>query len=229
MAGFMKQEVETFLARKQYLDSLMRQAASGHLGTLLNENIRDAGDYYDDPLIEGLDGRELAIDQAANWICSADNGKWRHMIPSTRLLLVDHIPVNPGDGGVMGRALGPTDQNLRELHRTIAPEATLYRFSRNASAHPSSVGGDKLLGYLFLLTSGLEWPGFGDPRWDSFAMFYLTAIAHSRAFADGNKRIAHLAYAIVLIKNTHAFKAPSEALEHWLTRTQLDRASIGGA
>jgi hypothetical protein len=218
MAGFMKREVETFLARKQYIDSLVWRTTSRHLGNLLNTSIRDEKDYYKDRLIAGLDGRELAIDQAANWICSADKGKWRHLIPSTRLLLVDYIPVNPGDGGVMGRALGPTDQHLRVLHRAITPDATLYRFSRIASPYPSSVGGNKLLGYMFQLTSGLNWPNFGDPRWDSFAMFYLTAIAHAQGFADGNKRIAHLAYAIVLIKNTHDFKAPSEALERWLVR-----------
>jgi hypothetical protein len=118
----------------------------------------------------------------------------------------------------MGRALGPTYHHLRALHKAIAPEATLYRFSRIPSPYPSSVGGDKLLGYIFQLTSGIRWPEFGDPRWDSIAMFYLTAIAHAQGFADGNKRIANLAYAIVLIKNTHNFKAPSEALKKRLIR-----------
>jgi hypothetical protein len=202
----------------RYVDSLVWKTVGGRLGDMLNGSIRDEKDYYKDPLIAGLDGRELAIDQAANWICSGENGNWRHLIPSVRLLLVDYIPVNQGAGGIMGRALGPTERHLRELHRAVAPDAKLYRFNSDPVPYPSTVGGNKLLSYIFQLTAGINWPRFGDAQWDSFAMFYMTAIAHVQGFADGNKRVAHLAYAIVMIKNTHNFKAPSVGLERWLVR-----------
>ncbi|MEF7614139.1 hypothetical protein V4F39_09490 [Aquincola sp. MAHUQ-54] len=217
-ALFMKTERENYTARKLYVDSLVPQSANGALGTLLNANLRPTADYYKNPLRGGLAGRELAIDQAANWIC----GGYTAGIPAMRELLTKNIPATAGHAGPMGMALGRTSQPLRKLYKRIMPNAAPYRINLMGGAkYPSTVGGSLLLDYILDLTSGCadtSWPAFGNAKWESIAMFYLTSIVHVQGFTDGNKRTGHLAYAIVLIKGTHQFKAPTSAKENELFR-----------
>jgi hypothetical protein len=218
MAKFIEHELEAFRSRRQYVNTLMRQMDTGHLGTLLNNSLRPESDYYKNALVAGQSGRDLAIDQAANWIC----GSYAAALPLTRHLLNHYIPLGRGHAGVMGdRALGPTERHLRDIHPQVAPDSNRFRLGKDAP-YPSSLGGSKLLTYIFQLSSLTNWPPVGSPRWDSVAMFYLASIVHVQAFGDGNKRVGHFAYSIVLIKNTHSFKAPSVALENWLAR--MDRA-----
>ena len=207
----MKGERENYNTRKQYVDSLIPQTKSGALGTILNNNLRLKTDYYKNPLGGVLTGRNLAIDEAANWVC----GDYVAALPATRALLDHYIPVNPGDGGPMGHALGRTTQHLREVFSRAVQNPAPYRINLMGGVkYPSTVGGSELLEYIIGLTSGtIGWPAFGDAHWESIAMFYLVSIVHVQGFPDGNKRTGHLAYAIVLIKGTHTFKAPTTVKE----------------
>lgn len=216
MAVYIQNELDRFRSRRRHVDWLMMRTVTGHLGTLLNGSIRPTADYYRNAQ-PGLQGRDLAIDQAANWIC----GSYAPALPLTRQLLNHYIPVAPGHPGIMGdQALGPTEKHLRDIHLQVASDSNRFRLGKEAP-YPSSLGGSKLLSYIFQLSAGTNWPAFGSPRWDSIAMFYLASIVHVQGFGDGNKRAGHFAYSIVMIKNTHSFKAPSAALERWLTR--MDR------
>jgi hypothetical protein len=216
VSDYMKGERENFNARKLYVDSLVPQTASGALGTILNNNLRPTGDYYKNPLRNGLAGRDLAIDQAANWVC----GSFVPALPATRALLDDYIPATPGAGGPMGHALGRTTQHLRDVFNRAVQNAAPYRINLMGGVkYPSTVGGSVLLEHIIGLTAGTNsWPRFGDAQWESIAMFYLTSIVHVQGFPDGNKRTGHLAYAIALIKGTHAFKAPTTTKESELFR-----------
>lgn len=218
VALFMKTERENFTARKFYVDSLVPQSASGALGTILNSNLRPVGDYYKNPQGGVLAGRALAIDQAANWVC----GGYTAALPATRDLLSKYIPVTGGHPGPAGMALGRTSQHLRKIFHRAVPDAAPYRINLMGGAkYPSTVGGSVLLDHIFGLTSGCAdstWPAFGHAKWESIAMFYLVSIVHVQGFPDGNKRTGHLAYAIVLIKGTHTFKAPTTAKEGELFR-----------
>ena len=75
-----------------------------------------------------------------------------------------------------------------------------------------------------LLESAIARPqqlfAYGDPPPDlaDLAASLAFGLARNHPFSDGNKRAGHLAYAIVLIKGTHDFKAPTSALESQLFR-----------
>lgn len=218
VALFIKAERENYTNRKHYVDALVPQTASGALGTVLTGNLRDVADYYKNPLRGGLKGRDLAIDQAANWIC----GGYTAALPSTRAVLEDYIPVNGGHHGPMGFALGRTPDHLRKIYKRIVPNANPYRLNLQPVKYPSTVGGSLLVDHIFSLTAGTNvWPAFGDKHWESIAMFYLVSIVHVQGFTDGNKRTGHMAYAIAMIKGTHTFKAPTSAKENELFRMNL--------
>lgn len=217
MAGYMQNELDRFNSRRNYVNWLMMRSLG--LGRWLNGSIRPTTDYYANPLRAGQTGRALAIDQAANWICSG----FTAALPLTRQLLDQYIypPVAQGQAGVTGgQAPGITEKCLRSIHRQVAPTSPRFRVALIGVPYPTSVGGDRLLPYIFRLGSRIRWPPFGSPEWDSIAMFYLASIVHVQGFADGNKRAGHFAYSIVMIKNTLSFKAPSIALEDWLFRME---------
>jgi hypothetical protein len=215
-AAFMKTERENFASRKHYVDSLVPRTRSGDLGTVMNANLRQATDYYKNPLRNGLGGRDLAIDQAANWVC----GSYVAGLASTRSILNHYIPATGGQHGPMGYALGRTAEPLRKMYKKITAGQNIgpYRINLTGGVkYPSTVGGGVLLDYIFSLTSGTNsWPPFGDKHWESIAMFYMISIVHVQGFTDANKRTGHMAYAIVLIKGTHSFKVPTVAKENEL-------------
>lgn len=214
----MKTERENYSNRKLYVDALVPQTRGGQLGTILNANLRPASDYYKNPLRNGLTGRDLAIDQAANWVC----GSYVAGLPATRATLEYYIPANPGHGGPMEHALGRTTEPLRKMYKriTIGQNIAPYRLNLSGGAkYPSTVGGSVLLEHIIGLTAGTDsWPNFGNAQWESIAMFYLVSIVHVQGFTDANKRTGHMAYAIVLIKGTHGFKAPTVVKENELFR-----------
>jgi hypothetical protein len=217
ISDFIKKERENVVAKRQYVNSLVPQTSSGALGTILNANLRPEPDYYKNPKGGGLAGRDLAIDKAANWIC----GGYVAGLPAMRSLLGDYIPKNQGHHGKMGAALGRTPAHLRKVHKKAVPNPPPFRFNYLAGdvKYPSTVGANVLLEELFQLTAGTnDWPIFGDTHWESIAMFYLVTVVTIQAFSDGNKRAGHLAYAMVLIKGTHTFKAPTSAKESELFR-----------
>lgn len=217
ISDFIKMERENVVSKRQYVTSLVSETKSGNLGTILNANLRPEMDYYKNRAGTGLAARKLAIDKAANWIC----GSYVAALGSTRALLEEYIPTNPGQHGKAGAALGRTPDSIRKVHKKAVLNAPAYRFNYLGGAvkYPSTVGAKCLMEELFQLTAGTNvWPQFGDAHWESIAMFYLVSLVTIQAFSDGNKRAGHLAYAIVLIKGTHTFKAPTAAKESELFR-----------
>lgn len=209
-------ERENVAAKRQYLGELVTKTSSGELGTLLANNLRPEVEYYKTPgVARGATPREVAIDKAANWVC----GDYVAGIASVKDILASHVPVRGGDHGKLGAALGPTPAGISKVHKKVVPGAPAYRFGYAGGRvrYPTTAGAGVLLDELFNLTAGTSvWPAFGDAHWDSIAMFYLSSLVTIQAFSDGNKRAGHMAYAIVLIKGTHAFKAPTGAIENTL-------------
>ncbi len=217
IADLMDKEHRNVLGKRQYVNSLVPLTRSGALGNTLRTSLRATNDYYKNPRAVGLTGRELAIDQAANWVC----GDFTAALTATRALLAEYIPAQAGHHGKAGAALGITPQHIRRIFKQAVPNAPANRFNYLAGDvhYPSTVGAGVLLDELFQLTAGATtWPNFGDAQWESIAMFYLVSLVTIQAFPDGNKRTGHLGYAIVLIKGTHGFKAPTTAKETELFR-----------
>ena len=211
IAYLLKKERENYVNRQHYVDSLVPQSASGALGAILRGNLRATADYYKSPLGGALAGRDLAIDQAANWIC----GSYSAALPATRALLQHYIPARAGADGPMGKCLGTTPQHIRAVFAGAVQNPAAYRINLSGTAkYCSTIGGSVGLEHIFGITGGTtSWPAFGAQAWESIAMFYMIAIIHVQAFPDGNKRTGHYAYAIALIKGTHTFSVPVVAKE----------------
>jgi hypothetical protein len=216
VSDLIMKEHRNVLGKRQYVASLVAQTRSGGLRTILNANLRPSVSYYKNPSAPGLAGRQLAIDKAANWIC----GDYVAALATTRSLLAEYIPATAGQPGKAGAALGATPEHIKRIFKRAVTGAPPNRFNYLAGDvhYPSTVGAGVLLDELFQLTGATHWPAFGDTHWESIAMFYLTSLVTIQAFPDGNKRTGHLAYAIVLIKGTHDFKAPTSAKETELFR-----------
>lgn len=213
---FLKFERENFLLRRRFFTELIPRTSSGELGRLLNANLRSENDYYKNKT-GNIAGRELAIDKAANWIC----GGYVAGIPATKAILSSYIPTRAGDNGKAGAALGTSTNHIKKIHKKLLPNAPKNRFGYAGGnpKYPTTASATILLEEIFNLVGGkASWPPFGDAQWESIAMFYMSAIITVQGFSDGNKRTGHMAYAIILIKGTHDFKAPTTATENALFR-----------
>lgn len=214
---FVGMERDNVTRRRQFVAALMQKAAANQLSQGLNANIEPVGNYYNNPTVAGgATARETAIDQAANWVC----GAYTAGIPAVKALLERYIPVTAGQGGRMGQGLGTTPDHIRKVHAAVVPNAPASRFNYAAGpvTYPSTVGAGVLVDEIFAMTAQWPWPTFGSALWENIAMFYLASLVTVQGFSDGNKRAGHMAYAIVLIKGTHAFKAPTAAHETALFR-----------
>lgn len=216
--ALLKNERDTVLKRRQFYQGYMQDAKSGVLRTDLDLNLRGLADYYKNKQANNLAGRDLAIDQAANWIC----GDYTAALPGTRTLLGEYIPVQAGHHGKLGPCLGPSPEALFKVHKRLVPGVLPQRLSTKFTPkYPSTVGARFLFDELYQMVSGQKvWPPFGDAHWASIAMFYLASIGTIQVFSDGNKRMSRFAYSVILIKGTHTFRAPTDAHALSLYRMQ---------
>lgn len=214
---FVEMERDNVSKRRQFVNALLQKAATNKLSVELNANIEPLVNYYLNPTVHhGATNRETAIDQAANWVC----GAYVAGIPGVKAQLAKYIPTHAGSHGTMGAGLGKTASHIKKVHSAVVPGAPAYRFNYGAGpvTYPSTVGASVLVDEIFALTGDWQWPPFGSALWENIAMFYLASLVTVQGFSDGNKRAGHMAYAIVLIKGTHAFKAPTANLETALFR-----------
>lgn len=215
----LKGEKDAVLQRRGFYQGYMTDTKNGNLGTQLNSHLRAIGDFYHNPRALGLTGRELAIDQATNWIC----GDYVAGFPVTRALLEEYIPTTAGMPGKMGYCLGTTADHLWKVHKRLVtglPSQTRLA-TKFINKYPSTVGAGFLFDELFTIGAGQQiWPPFGDAHWESIATFFLASIGTIQVFPDGNKRMGRFAYSVVLIKGTHTFKAPTDAFALSLFRMQ---------
>lgn len=219
ISALMKGEKAAVLQRRGFYQGYMQDAKSGVLGVQLNNHLRAVNDYYKSPRAHGLAGRELAIDQAANWIC----GDYVAALPGTRALLAEYIPVTAGHHGKFGPCLGPTPAQLWKVHKRLVPglPSKTRLSTKFITKYPSTVGASFLFEELFTIVRGQQvWPAFGDAHWESIATFYLGSIGTIQVFPDGNKRMGRFAFSVLLIKGTHTFKAPTDAYALSLFRMQ---------
>jgi hypothetical protein len=218
VAALLKGERDAVLQRRGFYQGYMTEAKSGQLGRDVDNNLRDVNDYYKNKKANGLTGRNLAVDQAANWLC----GDYTAALPSTRTLLEEYIPAVQGHHGKLGPCLGTSTDALWKVHKRLVPGCLPTRLATKfINKYPSTVGAGYLFEELYLMVSGQRvWPNFGDAHWLSIATFYLGSIGTIQVFPDGNKRMSRFAYSVVLIKGTHTFKAPTDAHALSLYRMQ---------
>jgi hypothetical protein len=218
IAALMNRERATILLRRGFYQDYLQRAENGDLAIQLNNNLRALNNYYNNPLPGNPVGRELAIDQAANWIC----GEYTAGLPGTRALLGEYIPTTQFGWGKFGQLLGRTPAKLWEVHPRLVPGlVSQERLStRGNPRYPSTVGAGFLFEELFTSIAGKNEPPFGDANWENFATFFLASIGTIQVFPDGNKRMGKFAYSVLLIKGTHTFKAPTEGFCLGLFRMQ---------
>lgn len=149
------------------------------------------------------------IGRAAEWICRTLHGDRTEAV---RAILAEHV------AAMAGGALGRTPELLDRIHARLFPEAPAQRSPNPAVAYPSSVGGRHLLETVFRWTAAAVWPPRGDAGWLDVALFYLGAVGTAQGYADGNKRMARIAYALTLLRGGRRFVAPGPDLELTLIR-----------
>jgi hypothetical protein len=215
-------------SRRAYVDSLWNRARVRALKPELTRDVMPRSDYYREDLLHGVahgkewkavehpgpSGKAEARKQAVFWICrrSPEDDKPVEL-QKVRAILKQYIPDTDTDG-VLGPCLGRSSQVIRHIHKEVCPGVKGQRLEwAGAVRYPSTIGGDYLLDYIFQQTAGVRWPPFQDPHWVDAALFFLGAIGTVQSFKDGNKRVARIAYAIVLIKAGFVFKAPTPDLE----------------
>jgi hypothetical protein len=207
--ALMKGEKDAVLRRRGFYQGYIADCSAGTLRTDLNNNLLDPTAYYLNKRALNLAGRDLAIDQAANWIC----GTYVAALPGTRNLLQEYIPVTAGHHGKFGPCLGTTPDLLWKVHKRMVPDlASNERLAtKRINSYPSTVGAGFLFDELYTVCNGQQvWPAFGDNFWENIATFYLASIGTIQVFPDGNKRMGKFAYSVILIKGTHSFKAPTD-------------------
>lgn len=212
-------ERTSILRRRGFYQGYMQEARSGQLGRDLDNNLEPMNNIYANPLRNGLAGRDLAIDQAANWIC----GTYTAALPGTRALLEEYIPNNQSTRGKFGACLGQTPAQLWKVHARLVPglPSQTRLSTKMTPKYPSTVGAGYLFDELYTVVQGQQvWPPFGDAHWASIATFYLASIGTIQVFPDGNKRMSRFAYSVILINGTHTFKAPTDAHAMGLYRMQ---------
>ncbi len=200
-------ECDQIQGARLHAEALLDAAAQGALRQGL-------GDATDVP----VRAAEGDIDRAADWICRTMHGD---RVAAVRELLSGNAATPSG------AVLGKTPEVLDRIHARLFPEAPAQRSPNPAVAYPSSIGGRHLLETVFGWTADALWPGPGDPGWLDVALFYLGAIGSAQGFADGNKRMARIAYALTLIRGSRRFVAPGEALEQTLIRMTHAPAAPG--
>lgn len=189
------------IAEKQaYVDELLAEALAGRLHGRLGPDADLAERFSSAP----------TIDRAATWICATLHGDRDDQV---RALLAEHAHAPPG-----ARVLGLGPALLDSLHARIFPNAPQARGPRPDTAYPSSIGGRHLLEGVFARTAAAEWPLPGDIAWLDVALFFMAAIGTVQAYADGNKRAARIAYALILLRGRRGFVAPGPELEQDLFR-----------
>jgi hypothetical protein len=216
LTKFMQLERANFLRKRNHVDSLLSDARAGQLRTQLAVKTRPEGQWY---VPGGTDaGKALERRKAVFWICngSPDDTKLKE-IKKVRAILKEYIP-NDDTHGKAGPALGRGSEWVKKIHKAVYHNPPPYRFGYLAGnpGYPSSVGGAALLEYIFQQTSNMIWPNLGHDKWQDAALFYLGAIVAVQGFSDGNKRVARMAYSIVLIKGGHSFIAPTITYENEL-------------
>jgi hypothetical protein len=189
------------IAEKQaYVHELLAEALSGKLRQRLGT---------DDDLARGF-SPELGICEATAWICRTLHGGREDEVCA---LLAEHAVAPRGEG-----PLGPTPALIDGLHARIFPEAPAARGPVSSAAYPSSVGGRHLLERIFARTAAALWPLPGDIAWLDVALFFMAAIGTVQGFADGNKRAARIAYALILLRGRRGVVTPTPELEYDLFR-----------
>jgi hypothetical protein len=111
-----------------------------------------------------------------------------------------------------GWPLGYDTTVLQNIWKSLVPSAGLFRPTNVSGAkYPSSVGGFVLLQKVMGDFSRRTVPGRGSAAWEDWALYLFGAIMASQGFTDGNKRVARLAYAIMISSGVVDFRAMNDA------------------
>ena len=197
--------------KRDYVTSLLKATMAGRLRSNLAEMSEPESHYSEMRKLPGAGTKQREIALACDWIASSLRGEGKDAIHQC---LTSHVLTHPS-----GLALGRNpEEMLDKIHTEVVADAPKVRSPNSATAYPSSIGGRVLLEQVFKWTSRIIWPGPGEEIWQDVALFYLGAIATVQGYADGNKRVARMAYAITLLKADIPFIAPNMSLQSALVQ-----------
>jgi hypothetical protein len=208
-----KDERNRIIGRQQYLEGLWKRALGGQLRFQLTASA-EPDSYYKSP--GNLSGRTLELEKARQWVVKSLKGNSNPVLA----MLAKYVYMN------QPQALGQDDAILRDIYRNVVVDPSPQKpppwrgpvTADRSVKYPSSIGGSFLLRWMMNMTGHGFMPQKGDERWIDIALFYLGAIITVQAFADGNKRVARTAYAIVMVNSGVEFVAPNVKFENDLAQ-----------
>lgn len=225
-SDFLDKELKNVRGRQALVDDLLDKARKKALVLDPANEIRPENEFYTPTA--GITGeRDIAVDKAAQWIIGdygllrdgtvdpSKNPSRADWLKTYRKVIAKYVAAGgQGTRGVVGTA-----DKIREMHHEltlIEKEASRMQYFLNDAGYPTTAGGGYLLKRLYADARQVPLPEFGGRHWDNLAMFYLSAFIAIQAFQDANKRGGHAVYAILLIKGTNDFFAPTVKRENEL-------------
>lgn len=206
-------EMRLIKGRQDYLDKLATDAKAGRLRASLNSNtVPDATSQVWTELnvqqkIKAWPPPQPATSSSPNNATGRAKAKvWVSQKSPESARLVDAYAKTSG-----GWPLGHDTTMLQKIWTTLVPSAGLFRPTNFSGVkYPSSVGGFVLLQKVMTDFGGRRVPGRGDAAWEDWALYLFAAIMTTQGFTDGNKRVARLAYAIMIASGAVDFRAMTD-------------------
>lgn len=196
------QEKKLIEVRESQLDSVRKQAESGALRSKLDRPVEaEPKSAQWEEVGHGRyvkAGTSTSRDEALKFACldGKNQGAYNDLL-DTYVTKDGTLP------------LGKDDAIIKQIWGKIVRNAPLYRMTSISGApYPSSVGGDWLLKNRILGSTTGSLPR-GDAKWADWAMYYFGAIMNAQPFPDGNKRVARIVYALMMLSGGIKFQAPS--------------------
>jgi hypothetical protein len=226
-----KLDYKKIVSRQPYMVKLRNDALRGFLKTQLDGQTQPERTYYRpivtggssayaslDPRvldlgaklarIAGPGGRERAqenLTKAKAWVRSEMKDSPTEQIAQSQRL----IDTYASDAGTWPLSF----KTIADIFDAQVKGAPPYRkVSSEGETYPSNFGGTYLLMDAMSRMAETRLPKRGDPGWTNWALYAYAAIMAAQAFTDGNKRVARVAYATVMVSGGIDFRAPTPKL-----------------
>lgn len=212
----MRQDVIKTTAREIYLATLKITAAAGGLQVRLAARTQLESTYYTAPVpsvprpgappIPPKPPRSINTNRALGWAVG-NPGAAAAVNTTYYQAFVANTTTN------VGFPLGSMTK-LNAIWSKLVIGAPGYRAVNimQPTNYPSSVAGDFIVRNIIADFATTPQPAQGAAAWYDWALYFFAAIMTSQAFTDGNKRVARLAYGLILVDGGVPFIAPDNVL-----------------
>ena len=213
-------DYKKIIARQPYMASLRTHAFQGLLFVRLETNKEPEASYWPAGVAKmnrDKKGDVLNLEKAKHWV-KFEIERDSRQTPKSNAHSVQESQSLVARYARKDAAWPLSFKILSDISAELVKGGPRYRAATDGDnpPYPSNFGGTFLLLEALDNVASKSLPRRGDRRWASWAIYAYAAIMAAQAFADGNKRVARIAYAVVMASGGLDFRAPTGKL-----RTQL--------